>query len=79
LRYVSDFSGLGGSSTNVSFDPSLYERSQLKEINRCIEIGLLCTQFKLEDRPTMSDILEMINGKKKLPMAKKPRYIKGIS
>ncbi|KAL6908116.1 hypothetical protein ACP4OV_002286 [Aristida adscensionis] len=58
-------------------DPALYEESQLKEIKRCTEVGLLCTQFKPADRPTMPDILAMLDGKKKLPTPKKPAYIKG--
>lgn len=60
------------------FDPSLCDESQLKEIKRCMEIGLLCTQNKPSDRPTMPDVLEMLQGKKKVPTPKQPGYIKRV-
>uniref|UniRef100_A0A0E0RFK6 Protein kinase domain-containing protein n=1 Tax=Oryza rufipogon TaxID=4529 RepID=A0A0E0RFK6_ORYRU len=60
------------------FDPSLCDESQLKEIKRCVEIGLLCTQNKPSDRPTMPDVLEMLQGKKKVPTPKQPGYIKRV-
>jgi len=58
------------------FDPSLCENSHLKMIRRCIGIGLLCTQEKPNDRPTMWEILDMLDRKNKLPTPRKPRYIK---
>lgn len=33
----------------------------LDEIERCMEIGLLCTQIERGDRPTMPDVFEMLN------------------
>lgn len=45
------------------------------EIRRSIEIGLLCSQYEREDRPTMAEVLEMLHGKKELPTPKKPRYL----
>ncbi|EEE53016.1 hypothetical protein OsJ_35722 [Oryza sativa Japonica Group] len=63
---------------NKLFDPSLCDNSQLKEIKRCIEIGLLCTQKKLTDRPTMPDVLQMLQGTKKVPTPKQPGYIKRV-
>ncbi|EEE53015.1 hypothetical protein OsJ_35720 [Oryza sativa Japonica Group] len=50
---------------NKLFDPRLCDESQLKEIKRCMDIGLLCTQNKATERPTMQDVLKMIQGKKK--------------
>ncbi|KAK8448149.1 hypothetical protein SEVIR_8G234767v4 [Setaria viridis] len=41
-----------------------------------MEVGLLCTQFNPANRPTMGDVLEMLNGKKELPTPRKPRYTK---
>lgn len=58
------------------FDPSLFEESQLTEIKRCLEIGLLCTQFELDERPTMAGVLEMLNGKMRLATPKQPEYTK---
>jgi L1 cell adhesion molecule like protein len=53
------------------FDPTLVEESQLLEIERCVKIGLLCTDFDPEVRPTMAQVLEMLNGKEELPAPKK--------
>lgn len=50
-----------------SFDPSPRDRSELKERERCICIGLLCTQMDPRDRPTMPNVLEMLNSKEELP------------
>lgn len=54
-----------------SFEPS----TLLKELERFIEIGLLCAQEVPEDRPTMPDVLEMLNGEDNLPTPKKPGFI----
>lgn len=61
------------------FDPKLYEGSQLREIKRCVEVGLLCLQSDRADRPTMADVLEMLHGKKRLPTLKKPAYMESES
>ncbi|OQU84040.1 cysteine-rich receptor-like protein kinase 15 isoform X2 [Sorghum bicolor] len=58
------------------FDSSLFEESQLTEIKRCFEIGLLCTQFERAKRPTMASVLEMLNGKKELTTPWQPEYTK---
>lgn len=58
------------------FDPALFAEPQLVEIKRCIQIGLLCAQHESADRPTMEDVLLMLNGEKELPTPKKPAYIK---
>jgi L1 cell adhesion molecule like protein len=46
------------------------------EIKKCIEIGLLCVELNKEDRPTMEDVLGMLNGVKELPALKQPWGIK---
>ncbi|RLM69172.1 hypothetical protein C2845_PM17G14600 [Panicum miliaceum] len=61
------------------FDPKLYEGSPLREIKRCVKVGLLCLQSDRADRPTMADVLEMIHGKKRLPTLKKPAYMESES
>ncbi|CAM0877174.1 unnamed protein product [Alopecurus aequalis] len=43
-------------------DTALVDRSQLTDINRCIKVGLKCTEWDLEDRPTMEDVLESLNS-----------------
>jgi L1 cell adhesion molecule like protein len=59
------------------FDRSLYKESQLTEIKRCLDIGLLCTQFEPGKRPTMAEVLDMLDGKKQLlATPKQPEYTK---
>lgn len=58
------------------FDPSLFEVSQLTEIKRCLEIGLLCTQSECAERPTMAEVLGMLSGKVGLGTPKQPEYTK---
>ncbi|XP_019089061.1 PREDICTED: cysteine-rich receptor-like protein kinase 19 [Camelina sativa] len=41
-------------------DPSFGDNFQTKEITRCIHIALLCVQEDVEDRPTMSTIVQML-------------------
>ncbi|CAL4986084.1 unnamed protein product [Urochloa decumbens] len=57
-------------------DPSQFDEPQLKEIERCIEVGLLCTQFEPADRPDMVEALEMVRGKKMLRTPVGPGYTK---
>lgn len=49
------------------FDPSFCDEYQLEEMKRFLVIGLLCTEYEQHDRPTMWDVLEMMDGKKELP------------
>ncbi|TVU24439.1 hypothetical protein EJB05_26875, partial [Eragrostis curvula] len=41
----------------------LVDESQLLEINRSVEVGLRCTELDPADRPTMADVLQMLNGR----------------
>ncbi|KAL6907827.1 hypothetical protein ACP4OV_001997 [Aristida adscensionis] len=56
------------------FDRSLFDESELMEIKRCVQVGLLCAQRLRADRPSMADVIEMLNGEKELPTPKKPEY-----
>ncbi|CAL4986146.1 unnamed protein product [Urochloa decumbens] len=58
----------------AEFNPAAFTESQLKKIKRYVEVGLVCAQQDRADRPTMADVLEMLKGKKKLPIPKKPTY-----
>ncbi|WVZ92840.1 hypothetical protein U9M48_038878, partial [Paspalum notatum var. saurae] len=60
------------------FDPLLFDGSQRVEMNRCMQIGLLCTQHDRADRPTMEGVLEMLHGEKELPTPKRPAYIQSF-
>ncbi|KAL6907832.1 hypothetical protein ACP4OV_002002 [Aristida adscensionis] len=48
-------------------DQMYVDKSQRREIKRCMEVGLLCAHFDGSRRPTMLDVLEMLNGEKYLP------------
>lgn len=43
-------------------DPILRERYSTNEVVRCIQIGLLCVQEDVDDRPTMAMIIHMLNN-----------------
>ncbi|CAA7060168.1 unnamed protein product [Microthlaspi erraticum] len=43
-------------------DPSFQENYQVNDITRCIHIALLCVQEEAEDRPTMSEIVQMLTS-----------------
>lgn len=47
------------------FDSMLYDQSQLTEIKRCVEVGLLCAQRDPANRPIMADVLQMLCGPKR--------------
>ncbi|KAG5020572.1 hypothetical protein JHK87_016427 [Glycine soja] len=53
-------------------DGVLRERFTLSEVIRCIQVGLLCMQQRLEDRPDASSVVLMLNGEKLLPDSKVP-------
>ena len=54
---------------------SKYDESHGMEIRRWVQVGLLCIQEDRKDRPTIADVLEMLNGKKELPTPKKIAYV----
>ncbi|CAI9756563.1 unnamed protein product [Fraxinus pennsylvanica] len=41
-------------------DPFLEESSNETKISRCIQVGLLCVQHRAEGRPTMSEVVSML-------------------
>ena len=55
-------------------DPSLCDVTQLTEVRRCMQLGLMCAQEKPEDRPTMPDVLGMLKGEKELTNPIRPEY-----
>ncbi|KAL6990910.1 hypothetical protein U1Q18_009031 [Sarracenia purpurea var. burkii] len=45
------------------------------EVLRCIQVALLCVQQRLEDRPTVSTVLLMLDSKNQvLPPPKQPGF-----
>lgn len=52
----------------------MFDGSQGMEIRRWVQVGLLCIQDDREGRPTIADVLEMLNGKEELPTPKKASW-----
>ncbi|KAJ9141474.1 hypothetical protein P3X46_032011 [Hevea brasiliensis] len=55
-------------------DSSLKESYSPHEVLRCIQIGLLCVQEDVFDRPTMSTVVLMLNSEITLPSPKQPAF-----
>ncbi|XP_042490094.1 receptor-like serine/threonine-protein kinase SD1-8 [Macadamia integrifolia] len=49
-------------------DSSMGDSYRAHEILRCIQIGLLCVQESPSDRPTMSNVIFMLENETKIPM-----------
>ncbi|KAK7319581.1 hypothetical protein RJT34_04304 [Clitoria ternatea] len=56
-------------------DQSLGESRCDLEIQRCIQIGLLCAQDYAADRPSMSGVVSMLGSDSTLPTPKQPAFI----
>ncbi|PQP95501.1 putative receptor-like protein kinase [Prunus yedoensis var. nudiflora] len=55
-------------------DPVLTTSSQI-ETMRCVHIGLLCVQEKVEDRPTVASVVSMLNSQSlALPVPSQPAF-----
>ena len=57
-------------------DRSLGETVSKQEITRYVQVGLLCVQENAVDRPTMSDVLSMLNNDSVtgLPVPNRPAF-----
>ncbi|KAJ8464193.1 hypothetical protein OPV22_026745 [Ensete ventricosum] len=47
---------------NLIIDPNLDRNYDILEVEKLIQISLLCTQASPEDRPIMSDVIRMLEG-----------------
>ncbi|CAI8618088.1 unnamed protein product [Vicia faba] len=56
-------------------DRSLGESFSEFEVQRCIQIGLLCVQDYAVDRPSMSAVVSMLGNDSTLPTPKQPAFI----
>uniref|UniRef100_A0ACD5TZR3 Uncharacterized protein n=1 Tax=Avena sativa TaxID=4498 RepID=A0ACD5TZR3_AVESA len=66
---------------NVLFEPLLLDECQLKQLERVMDIGLLCAQEVPTERPTMEHVLEMLKSKhykENIPTPKIPGFVKNI-
>ncbi|KAL3741998.1 hypothetical protein ACJRO7_017479 [Eucalyptus globulus] len=56
-------------------DVLMEEECPLKEVLRCIQVGLLCVQQRPEDRPTMSSVVLMLGSETSdVPQPKEPGF-----
>ncbi|XP_030528904.2 G-type lectin S-receptor-like serine/threonine-protein kinase At1g11330 [Rhodamnia argentea] len=56
-------------------DPNIPVTCFAVELSRCINVGLLCTQEKAKDRPSISTVISMINSEiVDLPRPKQPAF-----
>ena len=63
-------------------DPSLTETCNANQFIRCAIIGLLCVQDEPSDRPTMSNVVTMLDTEAMtLPIPKQPTFFmsRGLS
>ncbi|XP_062087410.1 G-type lectin S-receptor-like serine/threonine-protein kinase At1g11410 isoform X2 [Humulus lupulus] len=54
---------------------SLLESYDCEEVLRCIQVGLLCVQENINDRPMMSVVVLMLSSEIALPSPKQPAYV----
>ncbi|KAG2300921.1 hypothetical protein Bca52824_037393 [Brassica carinata] len=63
-------------------DPTVLDESFVKEITKCVQIGLLCVQEVANDRPSVSTVIWMLTTENtNLPKPKQPAFIarRGVS
>lgn len=56
-------------------DQSLGESCNDLEVQRCIQIGLLCVQDYAVDRPSMPAVVSMLGNDSTLPTPKQPAFV----
>ncbi|XP_075667315.1 G-type lectin S-receptor-like serine/threonine-protein kinase RKS1 isoform X2 [Castanea sativa] len=56
-------------------DSSIKELCVFDEVLRCIQVGLLCVQEEVVDRPTMLAVHLMLSSERTLPSPKQPAFI----
>jgi len=56
-------------------DSSINDSYVSDQVLRCIQIGLLCVQEDVMDRPTMLAVLHMLSSEATLPSPKQPAFI----
>ncbi|KAL3620646.1 hypothetical protein CASFOL_035558 [Castilleja foliolosa] len=62
-----------GSSMDL-VDASLGDSFDLPQVLRSIQVGLLCVQKRIEDRPNMSSVVFMLGNEVEVPQAKQPGF-----
>ncbi|XP_062152328.1 G-type lectin S-receptor-like serine/threonine-protein kinase At4g03230 [Alnus glutinosa] len=61
-------------------DPTLHKVCNADQFVKCVHIGLLCVQDDPNDRPTISNVVTMLDGETgTLPTPKQSTYVSGLS
>ncbi|KAG0447706.1 hypothetical protein HPP92_028176 [Vanilla planifolia] len=56
-------------------DPCIRDKCSIREVSRCIIVGLLCIQDRANDRPTMSSVMLMLESENCVhPMPRQPTF-----
>jgi hypothetical protein len=59
-------------------DPTLHEVYNVDQFVKCVHIGLLCVQDDPNDRPTISNVVTMLDSETgTLPTPKRPSFFLG--
>lgn len=62
-------------NTTLFIDPNIAEACFLGEIQKCIQVGLLCVQEAAKDRPNISTVISMLHSEiANLPQPKQPGF-----
>ncbi|KAH6820509.1 hypothetical protein C2S53_008782 [Perilla frutescens var. hirtella] len=56
-------------------DPMLRDSCIIDQLQKCIQIGLLCVEHNAMDRPAIEDVLPMLKNETTLPMPTNPAFI----
>ena len=56
-------------------DKDVAESCQPLEVERCVQIGLLCVQHQPSDRPNTLELLSMLTTTSDLPSPKEPTFV----
>ncbi|KAJ4868290.1 G-type lectin S-receptor-like serine/threonine-protein kinase [Raphanus sativus] len=56
-------------------DQGIADSCQLLEVERCVQIGLLCVQHQPADRPNTLELLSMLTTTSDLPSPKQPTFV----
>ncbi|KAK8959335.1 G-type lectin S-receptor-like serine/threonine-protein kinase B120 [Platanthera guangdongensis] len=61
-------------------DSSMRNSCSIREVSRCINVGLLCIQDRANDRPTMSSVITMLESENYVhPTPRQPTFAADIS
>ncbi|PKA63687.1 G-type lectin S-receptor-like serine/threonine-protein kinase B120 [Apostasia shenzhenica] len=61
-------------------DPGMKGSWSMREVSRCLNVGLLCVQDRANDRPTMASVMSMLEGENGVhPTPREPRFAADVS